>query len=112
MIRLPPRSTRTDTLFPYTTLFRSRRSILCGSEEQVQRGLDRALPRVLHRHHAEIRRAGGDFLEHLLDARQRQRPGRMPEVLVHSLLRERALRAEVTDLQRLLLRQASGNDFA
>src|SRR3546814_1264280 len=27
MIRLPPRSTRTDTLFPYTTLFRSP---LCG----------------------------------------------------------------------------------
>src|SRR3546814_366014 len=27
MIRRPPRSTRTDTLFPYTTLFRS--SILC-----------------------------------------------------------------------------------
>src|SRR3546814_13152530 len=26
MIRLPPRSTRTDTLFPYTTLFRSFRS--------------------------------------------------------------------------------------
>src|SRR3546814_5731981 len=24
MIRLPPRSTRTDTLFPYTTLFRSQ----------------------------------------------------------------------------------------
>src|SRR3546814_19039227 len=27
MIRRPPRSTRTDTLFPYTTLFRSFRSI-------------------------------------------------------------------------------------
>src|SRR3546814_12978969 len=26
MMRLPPRSTRTDTLFPYTTLFRSLRS--------------------------------------------------------------------------------------
>src|SRR3546814_17311723 len=26
MLRLPPRSTRTDTLFPYTTLFRSRES--------------------------------------------------------------------------------------
>src|SRR3546814_6494216 len=26
MIRLPPRSTRTDTLFPYTTLFRSPRN--------------------------------------------------------------------------------------
>src|SRR3546814_2896596 len=31
MIRRPPRSTRTDTLFPYTTLFRSwrRRATLC-----------------------------------------------------------------------------------
>src|SRR3546814_15143162 len=27
MIRRPPRSTRTDTLFPYTTLFRSQRPI-------------------------------------------------------------------------------------
>src|SRR3546814_3934948 len=36
MIRRPPRSTRTDTLFPYTTLFRSHfaipdeRVIVCG----------------------------------------------------------------------------------
>src|SRR3546814_4902299 len=28
MIRRPPRSTRTDTLFPYTTLFRSRQKIV------------------------------------------------------------------------------------
>src|SRR3546814_18906621 len=28
MIRRPPRSTRTDTLFPYTTLFRSLASIV------------------------------------------------------------------------------------
>src|SRR3546814_6786153 len=27
MIRRPPRSTRTDTLFPYTTLFRSRTAL-------------------------------------------------------------------------------------
>src|SRR3546814_8792995 len=27
MIRRPPRSTRTDTLFPYTTLFRSHRAL-------------------------------------------------------------------------------------
>src|SRR3546814_14466972 len=27
MIRLPPRSTRTDTLFPYTTLFRSHLAV-------------------------------------------------------------------------------------
>src|SRR3546814_1431848 len=36
MIRRPPRSTRTDTLFPYTTLFRSR----LGSEEAAERFLD------------------------------------------------------------------------
>src|SRR3546814_1451843 len=29
MIRRPPRSTRTDTLFPYTTLFRSPRLRAC-----------------------------------------------------------------------------------
>src|SRR3546814_2597833 len=29
MIRRPPRSTRTDTLFPYTTLFRSRSRTCC-----------------------------------------------------------------------------------
>src|SRR3546814_10840929 len=31
MIRRPPRSTRTDTLFPYTTLFRSRATIAPGA---------------------------------------------------------------------------------
>src|SRR3546814_10763700 len=30
MIRRPPGSTRTDTLFPYTTLFRSPRSCVCS----------------------------------------------------------------------------------
>src|SRR3546814_11650537 len=34
MIRRPPRSTRTDTLFPYTTLFRSRKA-----PETVRRAL-------------------------------------------------------------------------
>src|SRR3546814_5515455 len=33
MIRRPPRSTRTDTLFPYTTLFRSNRSNPCPRVE-------------------------------------------------------------------------------
>src|SRR3546814_5876743 len=31
MIRRPPRSTRTDTLFPYTTLFRSVGGIAAGT---------------------------------------------------------------------------------
>src|SRR3546814_7615741 len=30
MIRLPPRATRTDTLFPYTTLFRSEIELVVG----------------------------------------------------------------------------------
>src|SRR3546814_9276297 len=44
MIRHPPRSTRTDTLFPYTSLFRSvRRSQLSVSGAVVRgAGLDRA----------------------------------------------------------------------
>src|SRR3546814_11892794 len=31
MLRRPPRSTRTDTLFPYTTLFRSRVAEMGGA---------------------------------------------------------------------------------
>src|SRR3546814_4705446 len=43
MIRRPPRSTRTDTLFPYTTLFRSPRCLLQGAA----RGLGRQpVPRL------------------------------------------------------------------
>src|SRR3546814_3589584 len=34
MIRRPPRSTRTDTLFPYTTLFRSHSPSTVGSSPE------------------------------------------------------------------------------
>src|SRR3546814_9228817 len=38
MIRRPPRSTRTDTLFPYTTLFRSSRySFRCRQNASYSR---------------------------------------------------------------------------
>src|SRR3546814_4015955 len=37
MIRRPPRSTRTDTLFPYTTLFRSFMKAVIGSVQIVIR---------------------------------------------------------------------------
>src|SRR3546814_2290232 len=40
MIRRPPRSTRTDTLFPYTTLFRSLRKPRILRQEAVA-GMDR-----------------------------------------------------------------------
>src|SRR3546814_2626086 len=44
MIRRPPRSTRTDTLFPYTTLFRSEADVVpidvlhCEVEHRAQPG--------------------------------------------------------------------------
>src|SRR3546814_2640427 len=51
MIRRPPRSTRTDTLFPYTTLFRSTgpcwsfRSVI----ETAPLGIDENCPGHFHR---------------------------------------------------------------
>src|SRR3546814_9447858 len=41
MIRRPPRSTRTDTLFPYTTLFRSHSEI--GADDAERFCLDHGL---------------------------------------------------------------------
>src|SRR3546814_10703834 len=45
MIRRPPRSTRTDTLFPYTTLFRSFR---------IKAMLERKARRDLLHHHLRM----------------------------------------------------------
>src|SRR3546814_4109321 len=45
MIRRPPRSTRTDTLFPYTTLVRSRRGRRRGASASQGRRL-RGAPRA------------------------------------------------------------------
>src|SRR3546814_1817191 len=51
MIRRPPRSTRTDTLFPYTTLFRSAARTAPGRQEQPAAG-ERALRgQVFHAGH-------------------------------------------------------------
>src|SRR3546814_11422318 len=47
MIRRPPRSTRTDTLFPYTTLFRS------AGEAAAVRADDLRDPRRYRRRHRE-----------------------------------------------------------
>src|SRR3546814_2993774 len=40
MIRIPPRSTRTDTLFPYTTLFRSCRAGRLAGQQDRRSGRD------------------------------------------------------------------------
>src|SRR3546814_1142065 len=44
MIRRPPRSNRTDTLFPYTTLFRSTNRVLARIARQVLCGFPDGFP--------------------------------------------------------------------
>src|SRR3546814_3782948 len=54
MIRRPPRSTRTDTLFPYTTLFRSVHSLV----KSARTGERDSNPR--RRQHVSLPRQGRD----------------------------------------------------
>src|SRR3546814_12336372 len=49
MIRRPPRSTRTDTLFPYTTLFRSPSFLSSGCWRRACRRLASRRPQVFQR---------------------------------------------------------------
>src|SRR3546814_8037348 len=58
MIRRPPRATRTDTLFPYTTLFRSY--------DQVGR-MDERPDQLDHLCHA-LRHLADLFVDHALEA--------------------------------------------
>src|SRR3546814_6220558 len=64
MIRRPPRSTRTDTLFPYTTLFRLRTKINVRYRVRYNLG-----GRVQFR----IRRAVKTYIHHRLPTRVRCR---------------------------------------
>src|SRR3546814_13437681 len=45
MIRRPPRSTRTDTLFPYTTLFRS--TVVMGDGHRLERAIDNVIDNAI-----------------------------------------------------------------
>src|SRR3546814_8832110 len=65
MIRRPPRSTRTDTLFPYTTLFRSDRVPFGGMFGEIALGggdalgADRREPARVVRDHQRLARRKG-----------------------------------------------------
>src|SRR3546814_7040283 len=59
MIRRPPRSTRTDTLFPYTTLFRSLAQASLRAEKPI-----RAALRDVLEHRLWIQKHGGRSEEH------------------------------------------------
>src|SRR3546814_838512 len=54
MIRRPPRSTRTDTLFPYTTLFRSERLREQKPETDHQFGVDAVADLGFEMHPVEL----------------------------------------------------------
>src|SRR3546814_5712641 len=69
MIRRPPRSTRTDTLFPYTTLFRSRHPHPAHQRRQrggpaVVPGQDRQRQVLAHGGARRPPRPGGRSEEH------------------------------------------------
>src|SRR3546814_3894015 len=72
MVRRPPRSTRTDTLFPYTTLFRSLaaagRGALRGPEPDVGPG------------HLQPGRPEGEDLRRPASAHRPHRPGHAPRL--------------------------------
>src|SRR3546814_12881324 len=70
MIRRPPRSTRTDTLFPYTTLFRSaggRRGGRCHIEP--------------HRPRGRRRRESGRAARGILDARSEEHTSELQSLM-------------------------------
>src|SRR3546814_15242780 len=81
MIRRPPRSTRTDPLFPYTTLFRSAAQPLARADEFGPAGAHR----MAHHHRGDIdERAAGapDAQRHLPVAARLQRrvePAELPK---------------------------------
>src|SRR3546814_8216863 len=96
MIRRPPRSTRTDTLFPYTTLFRAQQGV-DGAEAALRR--DPALVAAggvqAHRIALAQRQVRDDQrrVQRVVEVRQRARP-----------LRRGGLRSEehTSELQSLM----------
>src|SRR3546814_12372172 len=66
MIRRPPRSTRTDTLFPYTTLFRSHLMLVTDQAKLIRMGLESL--RVIGRSSAGVRLFNVSDDEHVVSA--------------------------------------------
>src|SRR3546814_12432753 len=86
MIRRPPRSTRTDTLLPYTTLFRSHvggQDRLARSQSpcmQVVHSVDIGLRQHLCPYVLHVQTCGNALHEHLAGfAKQRPRPRQDPQ---------------------------------
>src|SRR3546814_12774555 len=86
MLRRPPRSTRTDTLFPYTTLFRSKTTAVINYEvEHDFSGLGRRTMLVTARtlHHPDS--GGRSMLLTIVDATERNRRDAAKDMLFGEL---------------------------
>src|SRR3546814_7721083 len=82
MIRRPPRSTRTDTLFPYTTLFRSA----LRNNEEIKKGV------------LTVRKAGKSAHEYLKITIEK---GRLTSLNVRSGERSEEHTSELQSLMRI-----------
>src|SRR3546814_3676092 len=76
MIRLPPRSTRTDTLFPYSTLFRSPETDVPAPEadlapKDVEPEAEGLGPPVVDRREQAEQHAADDHIMEMRDQEQR-----------------------------------------
>src|SRR3546814_3653863 len=97
MIRRPPRSTRTDTLFPYTTLFRSNTQQLGDHDrgEGCRDGVDHVHASAAHHRLEEIVDDAFDMIAQLGDAPRR-------ECLVHELAHAGRSEEHTSELQSLM----------
>src|SRR3546814_3646623 len=98
MIRRPPRSTRTDTLFPYTTLFRSRSPTLRQQCRACWKQMAYASARLLIGWQAVM----AQFREYCMPRLARQRSA----IVLHLEIGRAHVRTPVTNAQlvcRLLL---------
>src|SRR3546814_2381280 len=86
MRRRPPRSTRTDTLFPYTTLFRSQ--VMAGGNDSSANAIANAMLRLVE--HPE------------LQERLRAQPELVPQFVEETLrLRSEEHTSELQSLMRI-----------
>src|SRR3546814_1888045 len=72
MIRRPPRSTRTDTLFPYTTLVRSKMCGIAGRSGIIGREQTRITEPLVHQ--PQIEGAGADIVARIMRIRAEVEP--------------------------------------
>src|SRR3546814_10154275 len=108
MIRRPPRSTRTDTLFPYTTLFRSvRLRDLAGlividfidmEETRNNHAVERRFKEALRNDRARIQLGRISHFGLLEMSRQRMRPSLME---ISSEIRSEEHTSELQSLMRI-----------